>query len=333
MGFPTFRIVPESGQLSSVLPTSWRSGIYVFECEDGEGYVGQTIGLLSTRLSAHRKNVAGIRAVTFLRTPRTQLNHREREVHATLESVGVRMRNVSFARLEPTARLSFSDILSPEEQQDWLSTPSLIIAKDSRTAAHESTTKGDALFEKFAAHHAAPWMLRAMARYVWKTIPNPPLSERRYWSVTLRMEADGTAFLRLNVGAQTVLDLYGYRGWETGVGIFAPRARIERAFDFVMPNRDDVPDASEWLHFVDDPEFASLRCLPSWMVEAGHDQFAIMGPCEPMMTLLELDSWVREARAMHLDMMQRKKGINGRSHNAAIGDAILDVDHMALLTD
>jgi hypothetical protein len=50
-----------------------------------------------------------------------------------------------------------------------------------------------------------------------------------------------------------------------------------------------------------------------------------------MMTLLERDAWVLEARAMYLDMMQRNKNINGRSHNAAVGDAILDIDFMALL--
>jgi hypothetical protein len=50
-----------------------------------------------------------------------------------------------------------------------------------------------------------------------------------------------------------------------------------------------------------------------------------------MMTLLERESWIREARSMHLDMMQRRKGINGRSHNPYVGDAILECDVEELL--
>lgn len=49
------------------------------------------------------------------------------------------------------------------------------------------------------------------------------------------------------------------------------------------------------------------------------------------MTLLERESWIREARAIHLDTMQRRKGINGRSHNPYLGDAILECDVEALL--
>ena len=330
-GFPAFRVLPTAGRLASVLPGSWRGGIYVFECEDGEGYVGQTSGALSTRLSAHRRNVAGIRAVTFLRTALKQLNTREREVHALLERAGVRLKTLSFARLEPGARLSFSDVLSEEEQRDWLASPRLIIADDERPMGAERTAAGDALFERFAQHHAAPWMIRAMARYVWMTLPNPRLSERTYWGVTLRLEKNGSAWLRLNVGVQTVLDLYGHTGWRTEVCIFAPRVRFERAFDCSLPSREAVPDDAGWTPFSDEPALSTLACVPSWMVDAGKDQFHIIGPCEQMLTLLERESWLLEARAMHLDMMQRNKNINGRSHNAAVGDAILDIDFMALL--
>jgi hypothetical protein len=324
-------VLPATGRLASVLPASWRSGIYVFECEDGEGYVGQTSGALSTRLSAHRRNVEGIRAVTFVRTALKKLSTREREVHTLLERAGVRLKNLSFARLEPGARLSFSDVLSEEEQRQWLVNPALIISGDERPMADQRTTRGDAMFESFVQHHAAPWMLRALGRYVWRTIPDPPRSERTYWSVTLRLEKDGTAWLRLNVGVQTVLDLLGCPGWKTEVRIFAPRERFERAFGCALPNFGAVPAETDCVPLSDEEELRTLVCRPTSMIAAGLDQFDIIGPCEQMMMLLESEPWILEARAMHLDMMQRNKNINGRSHNAAVGDAILDVDVMELL--
>ena len=330
-GFPAFRIVPENGQLASVLPTSWQSGIYVFECEDGEGYVGQTIGLLSTRLSDHRKKVAGIRAVTFLQTSRAQLNQRERDVHAMLERAGVRMKNVSFARLEPTTSLRFVDVLPVADQQRWLAEPLLIVDDDRRPMTDERTSRGDALFRDFEQHFASVWMLRALGRYVWRTIPNPRMSERTYWSVTLKLHSGEESFLRLNVGAQAVLDLMGYPGWRTSVRVYAPRERFERAFGMVLPTRTPAHNPFEMLPLTQDPDFAALGCVPSGLVEAGPDQFEVIGPCEPMMALFESEAWIREARAMHLDMMQRRKGINGRSHNTAVGDAILEVDVEQLL--
>ncbi len=44
----------------------------------------------------------------------------------------------------------------------------------------------------------------------------------------------------------------------------------------------------------------------------------------PMKDLLETESWIAEARPMHLDMMQRRKNINGRSHNVSLADVVLD---------
>jgi hypothetical protein len=174
-------------------------------------------------------------------------------------------------------------------------------------------------------------MLRALGRYVWRTIPNPRVSERSYWSVTLQMHANNEPFLRLNVGAQAVLDLLGFPGWQTGVRAYIPRERFERAFGVMLPVRPPATDEPALLPLRQDAAFAGITCLPSNLVEAGADQFEVFGPCEPMMTILEREAWIRGARAMHLDMMQRRKGINGRSHNTAIGDAILEVDVLKLL--
>lgn len=331
LGFPAFRVVPAGGRLASILPESWRGGIYVFECENGEGYVGQTHGPLSTRLNAHRARIADIRAVTFLRTRRSMLNSFEREVHDRLQRVGVRLKNETFAQLEPTKPLRFTDVLSPDEQAMWVSVPGFIINDEDRPLEGERTTRAERTFEEFVAHPAAHWMLRAIGRYVWRTVPNPRKTERRYWSVTLRVEPDDWVFLRLNIGVQTVLDLHGGPGWETIVRIFVPRVRFERAFPFRLPAHVLNNDAHEDLVFAQEPEYAALRCTPSPMVEAGLEQFSVRGQCEPMMTLLESEAWIREARAMHLDMMQRRKGINGRSHNPFVGDEILDCDVEELL--
>jgi hypothetical protein len=331
LGFPAFRVLPNEGRLASVLPESWSSGIYVFECQNGEGYVGQTRGQLSTRLNAHRARIADIRAVTFLRTRRSMLDQFEREVHEHLQRAGVRLKNETFVQLEPQKPLRLADILSPDEQALWVSVPGFIINDDERPLEGERTTRAEQMFDAFEAHPASFWMLRAMGRYVWRTIPNPRKSERRYWSVTLRMEADDHVSLRLNVGAQTVLDLVGGPNWETDVRIFVPRERFERAFPFRLPTHVTDGAEHEDMRFIDDPDFATLRCTPSWMVEAGSDQFSVRGLCEPMMTLLERESWIREARSMHLDMMQRRKGINGRSHNPYVGDVILECDVEELL--
>lgn len=111
-----------------------------------------------------------------------------------------------------------------------------------------------------------------------------------------------------------------------------PRERFERATGFVLPDRSSsLPADGSGAYFVTEPEYASLRALPSSMVEAGHDQYSVDGPLEPMMRLLEDEGWIREARAMQLDMMPRKKGINGRSHNVFVADDFLEVDPQEML--
>lgn len=332
LGFPSFRIVSAADRLSAILPQSWGCGIYVFECENGEVYVGQTRGQVSTRLGSHMRHVQGIRAVTFLRTGRSSLDERERQVHYELQRAGARLTNITFARLEPGASSRFTDIMSEADQQSWLDDPTLLVDSEDRPASDQRTTRAQHDYENFCAHPAAWWMLRAMGRYVWRTIPVPRATERTYWSITLRFESDGGLWLRLNVGAQTTLDLFGNNAWGTRVRVFMPRERFERATGFVLPERSSPLSADGGgAYFVTEREYASLRALPSSMVEAGHDQYSVDGPLEPMMRLLEDEGWIREARAMQLDMMQRKKGINGRSHNVFVTDDFLEVDPQEML--
>ncbi len=167
---------------------------------------------------------------------------------------------------------------------------------------------------------------------MWRTIPVPRATERTFWSLTLRFESDGGLHLRLNVGAQTTLDLYGDEAWGTRVRIFTPRARFERAFGFELPERTRwEADLESAIPFVDENNYAALRAMPSSMVEAGSDQYSVDGPLEPMMSLLERGEWAREARAMQMDMMQRRKGINGRSHNPFVAYEILEADPMDMI--
>ncbi len=164
LGFPSFRNVPETDRVSGVLPDSWAGGIYVFECDNGEGYVGQTRGALSSRLSSHPRAVPGIRAVTFLRTKRSLLDERERQAYDELQRAGVRLKNVTFARLEPGPSARFAEIMPEEDQAAWLADPTLIIDGDHRPAEDERTTRAEQDFELFCAHPAAGWMVRAMGR-------------------------------------------------------------------------------------------------------------------------------------------------------------------------
>jgi hypothetical protein len=161
------------------------SGIYMFECEDGEGYVGQTRGHMNLRLSArrmrlnaHRARITDTRAVTILRTRRSMLDQFEREVHDRLQRAGVRLKNETFAQLEPEKPMRLAEILSPDEEALWVSVPGLIINDEERPLEGERTTRAEQVFEAFEAHPASFSMLRAMGRYGWRTIPNPRKSER-----------------------------------------------------------------------------------------------------------------------------------------------------------
>ncbi len=331
-GFPAFRRVRESDRLSNVIPASWRGGIYVFTCENGDVYVGQTAVQLSTRLGQHRRNVPGICAVTFLRTRRSLLDQCERDVHHALQRTGVRLSNITFASLETGPSTRFSEMMSEQEQQEWLDNPTFIVDGESRPASEQRTSRMQRDYEKFCDHPASAWMVRAMGRYVWRTIPVPRATERTYWGVTLRIEPDGAPWLRLNVGAQTTLDLYGDNAWGTRVRIFMPRERFEWGSGLQLPDRTvPLPADGGGHYFAALRRYSSLRALPSSMVEAGRDQYSVDGELEPMMGLLEQEGWIREARAMHLDMMQRRKGINGRSHNVFVADEFLESDPMELL--
>jgi hypothetical protein len=287
---------------------------------------------LSTRLSSHRRNVPGIRAVTFLRTRRSLLDERERQLHDALQRAGVRLTNITFARLEAGPSARFADVMPEADQAAWLAEPLLIVDSEPRPGGEERTTRSEQLFEQFCAHPASWWMVRAMGRYVWRTIPDPRATERTFWSLTLFPEQNGRVQLRLNVGAQTTIDLYGDQGWGTCVRIFTPRERFERATGLVLPSPSLWQDGADGpVPFANDAQLASLSAIPAGMTEAGADQFSVEGQLEPMMSLLERVSWIREARGMQLDMMQRRKAINGRSHNPYVADEFLDAEPRELL--
>jgi hypothetical protein len=175
--------VTDGNSMSAILPVHLsRCGIYVLEFANGEEYVGQTVRLLS-RIASHRRRWPDLVAVRFTRVPRDRLTEIESALIVDRRDAGVVLRNIDRMTL-PTAAAALDVYVTRQEQQSFLNGEigPLDIGDRGQHALERIAQRRSPT--KLSARPDHDKIVAALAGYVRMCIPQPHLTEGRFWVVT-----------------------------------------------------------------------------------------------------------------------------------------------------
>ncbi len=266
-----------------------RCGIYVLLFADGDAYVGQSVDVVR-RYAQHLRVHHDIEAISFKEVPPAELDATEQELIALTERSGHRLRNIVFSALPPVES-DFDLVMSPEEQEDWLSDPDSIDIKGTRFANDELRRKHAAKYRRLRANSGIEEIIDKVRSYVRRGIPAIRRGEVSFWALSCLpsyTNPEITVFMRLNVHWQEVMTVF--REKQSGSDFFSfhvAKEPIERDAKLL----DALPGL----------EIQDHRYVPG-----GHDQVNLVAPSgllDAMMARRSVQTAIR-----HFNYRLMKKG-------------------------
>ena len=190
-------------------------GLYMWEGEDHEVYVGISSTSVVTRLRQHLKNYdhANIQSFRYMaESANTEiLRAAERELIYDLCRKGFTCFNREHsAVIYGTSVLD--ELVSVEEQKAWFNSPAEANLADLRAEGADQSVLGGqsavvrskARFEKLSSHPEYELILEAIATYLRGCVLYPRRSQGQFWSLSclpnLRMAGGGKRLVTLNMG-------------------------------------------------------------------------------------------------------------------------------------
>lgn len=163
-------------------PEDSRTGIYILTFDDGYRYVGQSLSVVN-RFAAHRRRWSDITHISFRPFMASELNTREREVLAAIESQGHRVRDIDLAG--HPGGVSLLDIVMEEQAQvEWLQSMATEPGDSPRYLAASRRIAGLQRFQELMGRAGSQDLINAAANYVGSAIPWPSQTEGRFWTAT-----------------------------------------------------------------------------------------------------------------------------------------------------
>jgi hypothetical protein len=205
-GFNPPVYVEGCGSVTDFIPDSKVTGIYVLHLADGTRYVGQSTDV-SRRFSQHSLNIEDIRGFSFRPIPKDQLSDTEKQTVSLLENIGVKLRNILLASFTHAAS-RFSDIMSNEEQERWLSAPNYVDISGERIIDDGLRLRYSSKFNKFMADLKAHDVISFLQKYFPIGIPAILKGEVSYWAVSCFPASDMKIFCRVNIYWQEVITIF-----------------------------------------------------------------------------------------------------------------------------
>lgn len=169
-------------------------GYYVLEFSDGQCYVGESVNL-PVRLDQHRARYSDLQGVRIRsddiprRVPDVKRHLRIQErifIHAA-QNVGLLARNINEMATMIGASKHLDRIVSPVEQEKWLSAPDSTNASDlagRRAYSEERLASSTVNFRQFVTLPDADQITRIIGQYLARCVPYPARTEYQSWALS-----------------------------------------------------------------------------------------------------------------------------------------------------
>ncbi|PBC36310.1 hypothetical protein CJ179_45535 [Rhodococcus sp. ACS1] len=166
-------------------------GFYVLEFTDGQCYVGESIDLPS-RIDQHRGRYTDLQGIRLRpddsprRVPdvKRHLRLQERAFIHGAQQAGLYARNINEMATMIGASKHLDEIVSPAEQEKWLSAPDSTNASDSaerHAYSEERLASSTVSFRQFVTRPDADQIARILGQYLARCVPYPARTEYHSW--------------------------------------------------------------------------------------------------------------------------------------------------------
>lgn len=187
LGFPELTNVSGFKSIAHLFGTSKsRCGIYLLALPENKFYIGQAVDVVR-RFSQHLKNYNQIDGLTFLTSPKSKLDLRERDLIHKAEQAGLTLLNV--IHVSSVVGETDLDVLLGEDVLDrWVENPEEENLNDNDTMpitlsfAHNE--RASLKLNQLEAHPMFEAALIQLFGFLDTAIPYPRVSEYSFWAVS-----------------------------------------------------------------------------------------------------------------------------------------------------
>lgn len=291
-------------------PEDSRTGIYILSFANGERYVGQSLNVVN-RFGSHRRRWDDITHIAFRPFLSEELNLREREVLASVEQRGHRVRNLDLAG-RPGGDSLLNIVMEEQAQAEWLESDVSEPFDAPRYMAAARRVAGLARFQELSRRNDFPELLDGAASYVATALPWPSQTEGRFWTATA-MASTGRSST-----------------WRRLITISAQNAEV------LVIGESSTGGATVIEGFMNLDKSASSSIQP-WLRQQGLDVYSLIDSygtigdvCHLEFTGLQTLSHLLEeggpitqlAKELALNLMRKGPSMYTRFHNDHLADAI-----------
>ena len=160
-----------------------RTGIYVLTFAGDDCYVGQSLDVVG-RFAEHRRRWQDIIAVDFYRVPARKLDELERRVIGARQDGGAVLRNVTYARGDPTAASDLDWTIEVHDQYAWLNHGEWLTDTDERVEDISQRMKKRSAYERLDRREDFNLVTDVLRSYVQMTVPRPRATELTFWALS-----------------------------------------------------------------------------------------------------------------------------------------------------
>lgn len=173
-----------------------RTGLYVLAFANGERYVGQSLDVVG-RFSDHRRRWADIVRLEFSRVKVKDLDRLEQEVIHAQQRDGAVLRNVTFARGNPTVGTDLDLTVEPSEQFAWLNGDEWLEDVDARVTSRAQRLSKRESYRALTRRPDFRVVELLLNLYVQLTIPRPRATELTFWALSAMPSTNRATWPRL----------------------------------------------------------------------------------------------------------------------------------------
>jgi hypothetical protein len=259
--FPRPELVTGRSSIADLYHLGQRCGIYVLLFGNDQAYIGKSLDVVR-RYAEHVRVHDDIESISFRPTRPEELDLSEQEMIRLVERSGHRLRNIVYSALPPVES-DFDLVMSPEEQNQWLSDPNCIDAAGPRIVNSDLRGKHAAKYHRLQTISGLSEIIAKVRHYVVRGIPAIRRGELSFWSISCLPayhDREITLLMRLHVNWQEVLTVF--REKESGLDFFSLHVAKE-------PIEKDAELSSE---------LPGLEIEDHWYAPGGHDQVNLIVP-------------------------------------------------------
>ena len=293
-------------------PEDSRTRIYILSFTNGERYVGKSLNVVN-RFSTHRRRWDDITHIAFRSFLAEELSLREREILASVEQRGYRVRNLDLAG-RPGGDSLLNLVMEEQAQAEWLESDASEPFDAPRYVAAARRAAGLARFQELTSRNNFPELLTAAASYVATALPWPSQTEGRYWTATAMASTGRSSTWRrlIAISAQNAEVLV--MGEATSGG--------ESVIDgFINIDKKAMNTVQVWLHQQNLDIYSRTR---TYGTIGDVYQLSFTG-LQTLSHLLQEGSPIAQpAKELALNLMRKGPSMFTRFHNDHLADAIFN---------